>query len=589
MRKLLSFTILVIFVIFLVPVQGHGEISPWPKFRQNKQNTGLSLYTGPAAPTLQWTYQTNDGVASSATIGPGGTIYIGSGFLRTDATDSALYAINPDGTLKWKYKTGAGVFSSPAIGLDSAIHFGSWDDYYYVLEDSVTYARLRVKTDLGYGIMGSPLVLDNGDAYIGCLNFEFFGLNPAGEIKWIHRTGWCVFSSPAITENDIIYVGSKDHKLYSYIDNGDDYTIQWEHPFGVFFDGHLADASPAIGEDGTIYIGTDPYGAAHQTPVSIDTSFWAVNPDGSRKWAFATNDGVETSPGIGPDGTIYFGSYDSTVYAVTDVGTEGILKWSYKTGGAVDASPTIGADGTIYIGSRDSTLYAFNPDGSIRWTYKAGGGIESSVTIAGNGSLYFGCFDGKVYSLGDPTASDVGAVTVDMPAEIGAGVSIQPVVLVQNYRTTPQSYSVFINIDLNCESVYSDQKTVADNTGGKKLRALFDEWIPDPELGLQYDITSYTTLATDNNLVNDSTFYQVISGEGSPTVCGDPTGDGSVNILDIIYLVNYKYKGGPAPYPWSDSDVDSNGSINILDIVYLINFKYKGGPAPNCPQNKKIL
>ncbi len=583
MGKLLSFTLLVIFVIFLVPVQSHGEISPWPKFRQNKQNTGLSSYTGPVTPDFQWAYQTNDAIVSSPSIGPDGTIYFGSGYTR-EASDSALYALNPDGTLKWKYVTGDGIFSSPAIGIDGAIHFGSWDRNYYILEDSVTYPKLRVKTELGWYITSSPLVLDNGDAYLGCLNFRLYALSPTGEIKWEERTGWCVFSSPALNYDGDIVIGSKGHNLYNITDNGPDHTVNWKHPFGSFYDGHLVDASPAIAEDGTIYVGVDPYGAAMQSEIIIvGNSFYAVNPDGTLKWQFPTNDGVESSPAIGPDGTVYFGSYDSTFYAVTDGGTEGILKWSYKTGGIVDASPTVGADGTVYIGSRDSTLYAFNPDGSVRWTYSLPDGIESSVTIAGNGSLYVGCFDGKMYSLGDPTAPDVGAAEVDLPAEVAAGEAIQPVVIVQNYRTTPQAFDVFINIDLDGVSVFSEQKSVNDNAGGSALRAYFSNWVPDPELGLVYDITTYTVLASDENERNDSTVYQVISGESQPYICGDATGDGSVNILDVVFIVNYKYKSGPAPYPLNGSDVDSSGSINILDVVYVINFKYKSGPAPNCP------
>ncbi len=65
--------------------------------------------------------------------------------------------------------------------------------------------------------------------------------------------------------------------------------------------------------------------------------------------------------------------------------------------------------------------------------------------------------------------------------------------------------------------------------------------------------------------------------------CGNADDKIGVNINDIIYLINYKYKGGPAPVPELSVDVDNSGSVNINDIVSLINYKYKGGPAPNCP------
>jgi len=63
---------------------------------------------------------------------------------------------------------------------------------------------------------------------------------------------------------------------------------------------------------------------------------------------------------------------------------------------------------------------------------------------------------------------------------------------------------------------------------------------------------------------------------------GNANGDGVINILDIVYLINYKYKSGPAPIPYAICSGDANGDcvVNILDIVYLINYKYKSGPAP---------
>ncbi len=73
----------------------------------------------------------------------------------------------------------------------------------------------------------------------------------------------------------------------------------------------------------------------------------------------------------------------------------------------------------------------------------------------------------------------------------------------------------------------------------------------------------------------------------SPCVCGDASGDGVVNLLDILYLIAYKYNtpSGPAPEPMEAGDANGDGSINLIDILYLIAYKYNSppGPEPICP------
>ncbi len=63
---------------------------------------------------------------------------------------------------------------------------------------------------------------------------------------------------------------------------------------------------------------------------------------------------------------------------------------------------------------------------------------------------------------------------------------------------------------------------------------------------------------------------------------GEVNVDPPMNILDIVYIINYKYKSGPPPAPYALCSGDTNCDclVNILDIVYLINYKYKSGPAP---------
>lgn len=61
---------------------------------------------------------------------------------------------------------------------------------------------------------------------------------------------------------------------------------------------------------------------------------------------------------------------------------------------------------------------------------------------------------------------------------------------------------------------------------------------------------------------------------------GDLNQDGNANIADIIFLVNYIFKGGAQPYPLFTADVNVDCKVNLTDIVYFVNYVFKGGPAP---------
>ncbi len=70
---------------------------------------------------------------------------------------------------------------------------------------------------------------------------------------------------------------------------------------------------------------------------------------------------------------------------------------------------------------------------------------------------------------------------------------------------------------------------------------------------------------------------------GCDVICGVVNADGRVNVLDIIYLMTYKYLEGPAPLYPEAGDVDADGSITIMDITILIDYIFKDGEPLNCP------
>ena len=62
---------------------------------------------------------------------------------------------------------------------------------------------------------------------------------------------------------------------------------------------------------------------------------------------------------------------------------------------------------------------------------------------------------------------------------------------------------------------------------------------------------------------------------------GDTNPDGKFDVADIIYLVNFLFKGGPKPIEFVDqADVNNDNSTNVGDVIYMVNNRFKGGPFP---------
>ena len=104
------------------------------------------------------------------------------------------------------------------------------------------------------------------------------------------------------------------------------------------------------------------------------------------RWTFATSAGIYGGPAIAGDGTVYVGSMDGSLYAVTAAGT---MKWVQPLGSPIDpSSPAIGTDGVVYVASTDSKLHAVGPDGTEQWALATGGPSDESPVIADDGTIF---------------------------------------------------------------------------------------------------------------------------------------------------------------------------------------------------------
>jgi hypothetical protein len=62
--------------------------------------------------------------------------------------------------------------------------------------------------------------------------------------------------------------------------------------------------------------------------------------------------------------------------------------------------------------------------------------------------------------------------------------------------------------------------------------------------------------------------------------CGDCNTDGTVDIVDVVYLINYLLSGGTVPDPIELGDANCDSIVGIVDVVYLINYLFNGGSSP---------
>jgi len=63
-------------------------------------------------------------------------------------------------------------------------------------------------------------------------------------------------------------------------------------------------------------------------------------------------------------------------------------------------------------------------------------------------------------------------------------------------------------------------------------------------------------------------------------VLGDVDHSHSANIVDLTFLVDRLFRGGPAPEPQFVGDMNADCSVNILDLTYYVDRLFRSGPVP---------
>jgi hypothetical protein len=115
----------------------------------------------------------------------------------------------------------------------------------------------------------------------------------------------------------------------------------------------------------------------------------------------------------------------------------------------------------------------------------------------------------------------------------------------------------FVNDTVTTDTVQINTALLTDT--------LFADFAVAPATKYYY---AYKTVRTN---LSESDYSKVVAATPFTAAIGDANGDLSVNVSDIVSVVNYIMENNPQPFINEAGDVNGDETINVLDIVALVN------------------
>ena len=190
---------------------------------------------------------------------------------------------------------------------------------------------------------------------------------------WTYQTGARVFASPIVGHDGTVYVGSLDGQFVALDPDG---SLKWRYSAGQkIYPSALLVGSSVI------------FGTHQQELVSLSLQ-------GQPRWKLPVRDVVDASATLGPDGRVYVVA--NGAYAVDLLGR---LHWHKPTAGHVRSAPVIHPRRLVIIGTTEGLLIALRPDGTVAWEVPLGGALEGAASVDDEGRIYAGTGRGEIVQV----------------------------------------------------------------------------------------------------------------------------------------------------------------------------------------------
>ncbi|MBC8256822.1 MAG: M6 family metalloprotease domain-containing protein [Candidatus Marinimicrobia bacterium] len=472
---------------------------------------------------------------------------------------------------------------------DEGTSVGYYDEYYFELEVSLNQAGFPIESN---EIRSSPLVIDLDNDGLNEIIFgdydgviHIYNADGSEQINsdFPFDTGSQIWGSPAGADLDgdsmvDVVVVSKNKHLYIFDTNG----FKLDYETEVYLIG-----TPAIGnldEDDDLEIVFSGY--------SSNNKLFAINIDGSDVLGFPIeiNEKAKAGPALadfndnGRD-DIVLGTDNDNLYLILDDGTTA-TGFPFLTGDKIQTAPSIieiNGEKTIFAGSNDNYLYAVNSDGSLQFSFMSEDKIQSSpsfLEINGEAAVFFGNNFGYIHGLdmngipltgwpvimngdieGSVVFSDLDGdgvaevVATTNTGELGAfyldgnPYPYFPILNGSPFKGSPSIINIDNDEDLEIMGGSANSLTVIDIK----------------EFGSN---DNYWHVFRGNNMRNG---FSVLGENECDADLGDVTGDGNINILDLVQVANLILEVATSDFECA-ADYTQDGEVNILDLVQIANY-----------------